>query len=138
MRHRIKPKIWIFTILLIPFVIISCDPDKEDYTDIWLGNWQTYDETTFPQNKYLHQGTIIRDKKADNTLQISGTLFGLNSSYIIKGKTTNETNCNIEYEGNFTIKGKAIAFAEDSIRFYLLITQDNKTIKDTITASKIK
>ena len=126
----------LLTILSIFFV--QCKPDKEDYTEGWTGNWKTTDETKFPQVKYLHEGTITKDKGERNKVVVYGTLLGINSSYGIPVKLSSETKGNINYTNGFSISGTAVFNTKDTIWLRMAISQENKTEKDTLVLVKVK
>ncbi len=124
----------IFTTLFI----ISCEPEKEDYTDEWVGNWQTMQETNFPQSKYLHIGTITKDESTRNQIILSGGLLSLSPSYKIPVKISSELRGSIDYTNGFTIKGTALHDSKDTIVLRMNISQNNATTYDTITLTRRK
>ena len=135
--HMNSIKIKILALLAI-FTAIGCSPDKDDYTEKWVGNWQTTDETAFPQTKYLHTGAITKSSEGTNRIIIDGTLLGINSSYQIPAKVSSETDATIDYTNNFRIVGTAKFNNKDTIWLRLNISQNNKSVNDTLILTKIK
>lgn len=124
-------------LIALPILFIACKPDKDDYAEKWIGEWQTTDETVLPQTKFLHTGTIIKDDGQRNQVIMSGMLLGLNSSYRIPIKLSSEKAGSIDYTNGFTIKGSASCNQKDTIWLNMNISRDNKTVYDTITLVKV-
>ena len=131
-------RISIFCLCAVLFAFCSCSPEHEDYTKDWTGNWKTSDETVFPQAKYTHRGTIVKQSGERNMIIISGTLLGLNSSYKIPVKLTSTSRGTLDYTSGFTINGTAVRNTKDTVSLMMKISQDNKTVNDTITLVKDK
>lgn len=129
---------FILFLTVVSCLFMQCKPDKEDYTDGWIGAWQTTDETKFPQTKYLHEGTIIKNNSERNNIIMSGTLLGINSSYKIPIRLSSENRGNIDYTNGFTINGSATFNRKDTIWLRMNISQDNKTERDTVVLVKVK
>lgn len=123
-------------LIIAVFLFIKCTPEKEDYTEDWVGFWQTTDELSPVNTKYLHEGTIIKDEGERNKVIMAGSLLNFNSSYKIPIKLTSSVRGSIDYENGFTLKGNAVMGINDTIRLYLELTEDNKSVKDTLTLVK--
>ncbi|MGP1514697.1 MAG: hypothetical protein ACTTJH_01925 [Bacteroidales bacterium] len=128
----------IILIIVLPLLFISCKPDKDDYTEGWIGRWQTTDETIFPQTKYLHSGNIVKDNEEQNKVILAGSLLGINSSYKIPIKLSSSSKGSIDYTNGFNIKGVAVFNSKDTIWLRMSIFQGNKTEYDTITLVKVQ
>lgn len=128
------------TLLLVGmmFLVSACSPDKDDYTKDWTGSWHTTKDLNFPNVKSSNYGTIKKVEDKTNRLEISGDLFGISQLYTFQASVSSQRRASISYEGNFSVTGNAYFNERDTIVFYLTVTQDNKTAKDTITAVKIQ
>jgi len=128
----------IILLFAIATLVFACKPDREDYTEDWIGEWKTTEDAKFPQTKYLHQGTIIKDNSERNQIILSGTILGINSSYQIPIKLSSDTKGTINYTNGFTINGSAIHNVKDTITLKMNISQENKTENNNITLIRVK
>lgn len=126
-----------YLLVVLSLLFIACSPGKDDYTKNWSGSWRTTKDLRFPNVKTSNYGTIKKVEGERNKLQISGDLFGISQLYNIEVSLSSEKVGSLTYNGNFSISGNAYFNQQDTIRFYLTVTQDNKSLKDTITAVKI-
>lgn len=134
MKHRK----WIYLLVGLMLVVGACSPDKDDYTKDWVGYWRTNKDLNFPNVKASNYGTIRKVEDKNNKLEISGDLFGISQLYIFQASVSSQRRASISYDGNFSVTGNAYFNEQDTIVFYLTVTQDNKTANDTITAVKIQ
>ncbi|MDR0971869.1 MAG: hypothetical protein LBM25_05760 [Bacteroidales bacterium] len=135
----------LFSFLLLIFALSfsSCQEDDTLPSSWWNGTWQIDQEIVFPQTKNInlksYQGTIQISTKAKRNIIISGSLFGLNSSFSIEA-TVVSTNATIDSNiGGYRIKGSAIIEDKDNITFSITITSENQDVKSyTLKAIRVK
>ena len=128
----------IYLLLLLPLFFASCSPnDDEDYTKKWIGSWKTSDQLNFPLTKAVYHGTISKVDGVDNKVVVDGGLFDLNSSFQMPMQLSSEYEASFNYTSGVRLEGTAkMNNNKDTLTFYLTVTIDNKSIKDTIKATK--
>lgn len=126
-----------YLLVIIPIIsVLACEPEKDDYTEGWIGQWQTTDDIHYPQAKYLRTGTIIKDNSTRNQVILSGSLIDKNPSYQIPIKLSSENRGTLDYTSGFNMKGSAIFNSKDTIWLRLEITLDHQTERDTLILVK--
>lgn len=128
----------VFILVVLATLTYACEPDRDDYTEDWVGEWKTTEDTKFPQTKYLHQGTIVKDNSQRNRIILSGTILGINSSYQIPIKLSSDEKGSIDYTNGFTISGTAKRNVKDTITLQMTISQENKSESNNITLIRVK
>jgi hypothetical protein len=124
-----------YLVFLLPMFMFACSPDNDDYADNWTGTWKTNEDVVISEGKSTHIGDITKDETASNKVIISGTLFGMNSSYSLPAEVGSST-ATFNKTTTFTINGKATLYDSDSITFKFSITKNNITKSYVIGATK--
>lgn len=124
-------------LLLTIGVFSACTPEEEDYTSHWLGSWKTTNKLNYPLSKVSYSGEITKVPNKDNQVLVGGELFDLNSSFVMPMKINSTYAASFDYTAGIKLEGTARLNAKyDTIVFFITVTSADKSIKDTIIATK--